>query len=541
VDFKAILLDTRSIQQYIFSGNQLKTNIGASYLVDKLFSDALIRAVKTVCGEQSVDSTTWEELPHPNWEQMDTICRVGYIGGGNALLLFRPETAEQILRDVVSTFTKTALIEYPGLHTGAAIGTISMDNDGNFTTDDHGMTGLDKLHSILKNTQNTVFPEVSLPYTGLTLSCVNNGETANAYDEEDNRFYSWEVEKKIQAASKRDGKDAPAETELIRKLQSALLPEDREYFLNGWAFPTKFDELGQKEAEDYFAIIHIDGNNLGKKFRGCKTLTERKNMSISIRQKTIKAFCELIDHIVHEYDDYSFLKLKVRSNGERLLPIRPLILGGDDITFVCHAKLAVRYASFLMNELQNNDIDSCGGIAILPTSYPFFRGYEMTEQLCGAAKKRMRQEMDQNTNGSCWLDFAILHGEQAPKLSQIREQEYHGVLGNMHFGPYRVDADDSLPESLHNLLQAIEQVHYSAQKLPMSKIKEMRHVLAESKHKHIQFKQQLDYLIRNNQNTGMRFPSIPAWKEYEAELWANGRTPYIDMIELIDFYVPQEV
>ena len=28
--YKAILFDTRSIQSYIFSGNQLKTNIGAS-------------------------------------------------------------------------------------------------------------------------------------------------------------------------------------------------------------------------------------------------------------------------------------------------------------------------------------------------------------------------------------------------------------------------------------------------------------------------------------------------------------------------------
>ena len=45
MEVKAILFDTRSIQQYIFAGNKLKTNIGASYIVDRLFSDVLIDGV----------------------------------------------------------------------------------------------------------------------------------------------------------------------------------------------------------------------------------------------------------------------------------------------------------------------------------------------------------------------------------------------------------------------------------------------------------------------------------------------------------------
>lgn len=43
---KAILFDTRSIQRYIFSGSQLKTNIGASYLVDRVFDDALLAVLR---------------------------------------------------------------------------------------------------------------------------------------------------------------------------------------------------------------------------------------------------------------------------------------------------------------------------------------------------------------------------------------------------------------------------------------------------------------------------------------------------------------
>ncbi|SEH22436.1 hypothetical protein [Selenomonas sp. KH1T6] len=538
MDFKAILFDTRSIQQYIFSGNQLKTNIGASYLVETLFSDALIRAVEKVCGAGSIDQETWHQVVEPDWEAMDTPCRVGYIGGGNALLLFRPETETQKLREVVSTFTKLALVEYPGLKTGAAIGTVSMDKDGKFLLNADGKSGLDLLHEELKNAQNTVFPEVSLPYTGLTLSCSSNGETANVYDEEDEHFYSWEIETKILADRKTGEGEAPAERELMDKLRSVIAEEDREDYLRGWAFPTKFDELGQKEKEDYLAVVHIDGNNMGKQFRECHTLTKRKNLSISIRKKTICAFNALVDDILSCYGDWDFLKRVERPDGEILLPIRPLILGGDDMTFVCHARLALQFAAFVMSELKENGICSCGGIAILPTSYPFFRGYEMTEQLCGEAKKRMRQD----DAPSCWLDFAILHGEQASQLSQIRAQEYHDVLGrNMHFGPYRVDASGDMPEALDNLLLAMQEVHFGPHKMPMSKLKEMRRVLAAGRHEQIQFKQQLDYLIRTNPHSMMRLPAVEAWKPYEKELWAEDRTPYVDMIEMLDFCAFGEV
>lgn len=38
----AILLDTRSIQKYVFGCNKLKTNTGASFLVDGIFTEAMV-------------------------------------------------------------------------------------------------------------------------------------------------------------------------------------------------------------------------------------------------------------------------------------------------------------------------------------------------------------------------------------------------------------------------------------------------------------------------------------------------------------------
>ena len=107
-----------------------------------------------------------------------------------------------------------------------------------------------------------------------------------------------------------------------------------------------------------------------------------------------------------------------------MLPIRPIIVGGDDITFVCNARIAVQVAHYLMQELLSDknglSISSCAGIAVIPTSYPFFRGYQMAEQLCDSAKSKMRTyNKDNEVSESCWMDFAFLHGETAPTLEQF--------------------------------------------------------------------------------------------------------------------------
>ena len=65
MNVKAILLDTQSIQKYIFSGTKLKTNVGASYIVDRVFEDVLVRdileseSIKKL-GIQKVNCTGWE-------------------------------------------------------------------------------------------------------------------------------------------------------------------------------------------------------------------------------------------------------------------------------------------------------------------------------------------------------------------------------------------------------------------------------------------------------------------------------------------------
>ena len=569
IKLQAILFDTRSIQKYIFASNRLKTNIGASFLVESAFSRELLHVLRERFGEGEVDDVTWREVESPDWTKMEQKCRIGYIGGGNALVLFSEGTTDEELVEVIKSFTKRLLWTTPGLRTGAARGEMVLEADGAYRVtrvkradgEEEAIDDLTHLVRKLRAQQNLFFPAVSLPYTGLTLSCEASAETANAYDVDDvrkeSRFLSWEVKRKLLAARQKGGVIAPAEEALLDKLRSILRtqalagetlppsrvramsdPEELARELQKYAFPSEFEKLGQRETEDYMAIVHIDGNNMGEKFRDCSTLTKRKNMSGAVYWKTVLAFCMLLADILGDYAAMQkHLSLEEADDGKMLLPIRPIVLGGDDMTFVCTAKYALSFTRTIMEALNDLGIDTCGGVSILPTAYPFFRGYEIAEQLCGAAKSKMRAMREEGS--SCWLDFAILHGEQPPTLEQIREQQYSGKCGAMHFGPYRVDGDASTPEYVGNLIETVRQLVQGEGRMPMNKIKELRVVLAAGRHEHAQFMAQYHRLIASG--GAMRLPEIAAWSSYRESLWQEGRTPYVDAIEMIDFYVPEEV
>ena len=569
IKLQAILFDTRSIQKYIFASNRLKTNIGASFLVESAFSRELLHVLRERFGKDEVDDATWREVESPDWTKMEQKCRIGYIGGGNALVLFSEGTADEELVEVIRSFTKRLLWTTPGLRTGAARGEMVLEADGAYRVtrvkradgEEEEIDDLTHLVHKLKAQQNLFFPAVSLPYTGLTLSCEASAETANAYDVDDvrkeSRFLSWEVKRKLLAARQKGGVIAPAEEALLDKLRSILRtqalagemlppslvgamsdPKDLARELQKYAFPSEFEKLGQRETEDYMAIVHIDGNNMGEKFRDCSTLTKRKNMSRAVYWKTVLAFCTLLADIIGDYAAmHKHLSLEEADDGKLFLPIRPIVLGGDDMTFVCTAKYALAFTRTIMEALNDLGIDSCGGISILPTDYPFFRGYEIAEQLCSAAKSKMRAMREEGT--SCWLDFAILHGEQPPTLDQIRAQQYSGKCGTMHFGPYRVDGDAAEPQHIGNLTEAVRQLVQGGSRLPMNKVKELRAVLSADRHEHEQFMAQYRRLIARGAK--MRLPEIAAWEPYREALWQAGRTPYVDAIEMIDFYVPEEV
>lgn len=93
-------------------------------------------------------------------------------------------------------------------------------------------------------------------------------------------------------------------------------------------------------------IIYVDGNNMGLKFRQCESLSDRRKLSREIRRKTEGAFAELLAKIIQFKETGAFDKhLKLEGN---FLPIGPLIIGDDDVTFLCTANMALMFTKSLM-------------------------------------------------------------------------------------------------------------------------------------------------------------------------------------------------
>ena len=520
----AILFDVQSIQKYIFANNKLKANVGASFIVDRLFEDVLCKEIIEKLGVEA-DATTWltrsdsiTSLPKPVY--------VAYIGGGNALVLVDNEH-DSLAQDIVKKFTTQVLVQYPGLKVGATTGQITLDGT-QFSTD------LGQLYKQLKANQFTLNPIVHPANTGLTTICDFSGDVADTTQNFGN-------EKRLVATS------FTSKFEAFDAANSRLKTDLFGTEATDWVFPSELEDLGQNQSTEKsktgindIAIVHIDGNNMGAHFRACKTLEERSALSKRVHEKTLASFKATVEWIIDYYDVLDS-ELELKPN---MMPIRPIIVGGDDITFICNARIAVQTSQFLMQQLLSDEdgmsIASCAGIAVIPTSYPFFRGYEMAEQLCDSAKSKMRAYNETHTiSESCWMDFAFLHGETAPTLEQFFANEYSSLTGNMHFGPYRVygRTESVASGDIEGLPQVLDcTAQFNAGKvMAHNKVKELRSVLQDNEHMWTVFLEQL-------RNTGASLPNVAGWEAFTDKLWAkidgHMRTPYTDAIELMDYVLP---
>lgn len=304
MELKAILCDTRSIQKYVFYSNKLITNIGASYIVSHIFEEAMTNAFKEL---ELKATTNWQEEKDTLLIPDGTVCeaKIVYIGGGNMLVLVCTEEGKcyELCKNIVQKFTRYILLNAPGLKTGVVIGDFDADDNPNNVETSRAKASLDNLRKQLKFNQNNVFPEVELPYTGLTYECDLSGKVADT--EREGKRVSSEVEAKYKNYERADKE--------LKKIVSDVTDAEL-------TFPTLLEEIGFKKGESYICVSHIDGNNMGMKFSSCKTVQAYKNLSLDVKAKVDKAVKELVAYIQDRHEELFWdddeLKLKKRFNSD---------------------------------------------------------------------------------------------------------------------------------------------------------------------------------------------------------------------------------
>jgi len=307
-----------------------------------------------------------------------------------------------------------------------------------------------------------------------------------------------------------------------------------------FCFIDQLEDLGRIKGEDsHIAVVHIDGNDIGSRFAEMKALEGIRNLSITMDKATKEAFSDLLSYITSNYDqimeslgfdDSSYdEKRKYPRDGDnkKILPLRQIILGGDDVTFVCDGKLGLYFSKLFIKFLEKKevsdqkDITACAGVAVIKTKYPFYRGYQLSEELCNSAKTLSKQG---DIPVSC-IDFHISSGGISGSLNEMREKYYRVPQGSLLFRPYKLVPRDQDERSFDLLVQNTADL----KKFPNNKIHELREVLCLSKDATEQFVQEMKF-------RGRSFPDIPGRPGYSVSLLDYGNTPYFDMVELMGLY-----
>ena len=527
--------DITGIQSFIFATNRLKENLGGSIIVKKASEDMLKNTIIKNCENTLVEI----ESKDINWNDHEAV--IVYLGGGNALVIFNElEKAREITREL-----SEKVLELSGglLSFNVAYEKITLDN---FRRDYNNVFA----NLIVK--KNTFVKTTPLLGIGITKAELSSGLPVQSKDEKSREYLSFATK------SKRDKNDLSHFDFLLKGVENYI-------------FPAQFEDLGQKVGENYISVVHIDGDGVGKTIHNFLnksiddyglSLYRMSKFSRGLNEIYAVAFKLLIADLIQSLENTEFKKnfqLKHDNSSRPFLPIRPIILKGDDITFITNGKLGVNLAAKYLKKLADLELrvidqviphSASAGVAIVKTTFPFDRAYALAEELCKSAKKKGKiiQVKNNLSHRGFWLDFHIIQSGFTSELSETRKTQYsiQGIpapkdlitndnemiyaQNKLLWRPWCVVGDSELPSkySWVNLTSLIEGFISSEDKWPRSKVKKLHNLLTGSN-------EEVNHFILRMESRGVTLPPF----QKDSKRFYDNVTPYFDALELLDYYLPQ--
>lgn len=406
-----VLIETSGNQAYIFATNKLRENVGASELTFRVGTKFVLDAVKQGGGnipKDSRDPQTYEAISEQN--PVEIILAVS----GKALLLVRDA---DLGRKIVHAVTLRALREAPGLEVR---GVVSRDFD--FAQDKiHELIGA--VHREFEAVRSRLpGPAARFQRLPIIAECASSGlpaqRVANLRDglaEDERREYSAQTFAKLQSRGQWQSR---LDSILSHHNYSAKLPDAT----------TKLEKLGC----DWLAIVHADGNGLGQVFLKFDQASEAQDYRDYVTK--LRAFSMALDECTEKAFCRSLAVFRPRRN---LIPIVPLVLGGDDMTVVCDGRQALQFTKKFIDcfeeetrqhpgikSILKNGVTSCAGVAIIKPHFPFFAGYQLAEELSKSAKQIAKKDESGQAREQplSAIDYHILYDASGPDLGRIRRE-----------------------------------------------------------------------------------------------------------------------
>lgn len=571
-----VKVDIGAKQRYIFSSNKLKEIIGASEII-RFITENLGRKVLGLMGKSPTEFTGNNE---------------GNIlseAGGNAMYIF--ENSDDA-KNFSKTFSSFIVKNFEGIELIMVAEEFDMDKKR--ITDIY-----DDIEELIKNKKGNRKSQFRRLSYGLTEICSRTKRPAGYERKEEKKAISKESRDKLDFYEAVAGeKQTPREytLELINKeneivkrellqqadLETRLLTKVKLSEMKGFEFTNKLDDIaGAKGEGSYIGVICIDGNGMGDKIESfkdsikkepIKTFNERyingfRELTENIKVKYINAFNATVQEIVDSYDNY--YKEIGFDKEKNILPIRRIILAGDDITFITNGKIAVEAArrfTELINGKDNAEkfgdreyhLTTSAGVAIVKSNYPFSRAVKLANALEKNSKSKLRyikkaldeakvsKEVSKKDKyyDACLIDWQVSRGDTTSELSESREK--------LVARPYIV-TNDIQNEELKSIINEINKDNKKGS-LDKEQLETLGEVLNYTFH---HFDQVLESVLKSQSNSSLKgFYRTMNSSEVDSKLFAlkygvqdKVNSTYsieelnkvlFDAIDISDVYVPMK-
>ena len=450
-----VLIETSGNQNFIFSTNKLKENIGASELTYKATTEWLFQAVGEVANSQLYEA--WQKQQdlkilanskiNPFIEQSGTQVEILLATSGKAILLTKEE---KIAKAIIHHLTRYALIEAPGLDIGGVFVEFDWDkpkHSGSISIAEAVQDAHKKFEKVraYRPAPNSRF--LRLP---ITAGCNISELPASVVEPSpDNEKIPLSKVSKV----KRDA--LPTAKKRLQAITPRLMPD--------------INKLEKSFEISWLAVVHADGNGLGQilldfqKYIGEKSnrnyIDKYRKFSLALDECTLNSFKQALEEVFPQ---------------DNKLPIVPLILGGDDLTVVCDGQYALEFTRVFLQkfEVQTQNhadiseiaqkvfgvgrLSACAGISIIKQHFPFSVAYDLAEKLIKSAKKtknkvqcKSSKTIKSNTPFPCSaIDFHILYESSGVDFDTIRKKLEPESQTKLYNRPYVVTAIDALNHAI---------------------------------------------------------------------------------------------
>lgn len=249
--------------------------------------------------------------------------------------------------------------------------------------------------------------------------------------------------------------------------------------INSDNLPLDVEKITAERENSWLAIIHADGNALGILLQTLGRKLKENELSEEKVKIAFSTFSKNLDLATKNAAQTAFRKVVEKTWTQDKLPfypIRPVILGGDDLTVIIRADLALDFTveflkafetqtkeqfEFLAKDYQVKDFDqgitACAGIAYIKDKYPFHYGVHLAELLTGKAKKFSKK--DGNTIPPSSLAFYKVQSSFIESLEDMAEKTLTAHVSGVSFdyGPYLIHSDKGEP-TVDMLLEKLKEL-----------------------------------------------------------------------------------